>query len=77
MQDLAAMLRTPIQPFTHVGRAWVRFEIRGVKQGDEPVNCKVKIFAVDPSRRRHEITTDTMQVKSIGGDHEYADLANR
>ena len=72
MEDLAAKLRTPIQPYTHVARAWVRFEIKGVKAGDEPKNCRIKIFAIDPGGRRHEINTDTMQVKAIGDDHEFA-----
>src|SRR6266481_4200638 len=44
MEDLAAKLRIPIQPFTHVGRAWVRFEIPRVKQGHEPKNCHIRIF---------------------------------
>lgn len=72
MEDLAAKLRTPIQPYTHVARAWVRFEIPGVKQGHEPVNCQIKIFAIDPGGRRHEITTDSMKVTGISDDHEYA-----
>jgi len=72
MEDLAAKLRTPIQPLTHVPRAWVRFEIKGVMQGHEPNNCQIKIFALDPSGRRHEIKTDDIQVKAIDHDKEYA-----
>jgi hypothetical protein len=72
MEDLAAKLRVPIQPYTHVARAWVRFEIKGVKQGHEPKNCKIRIWAIDPSGKRHEITTDTMQVKALDDDREYA-----
>jgi hypothetical protein len=72
MEDLAAKLRTPIQPYTHVGRAWVRFELTKVRHGHEPKNCRIRIFAVDPSGRKHEIATDAMQVKAIGDDHEYA-----
>jgi hypothetical protein len=71
MAGLAARLRIPIHPLTHVGRAWVRFEIPKVKQGHEPKNCRIKIFAIDPSEKRHEITTNGMQVKAIN-DHEYA-----
>jgi hypothetical protein len=71
MEDLAAKVRTPIQPYTHVPRAWARFQFKGVKQGHEPKNCKITIWAVDPSGKRHEITTDAMQVKDIG-DKEYA-----
>ena len=54
MEDLAAKLRIPIQPFTHVGRAWVRFELSKVKQGHEPKNCRITLFAIDPSGKRHE-----------------------
>jgi hypothetical protein len=72
MEDLAARVRTPIQPATHVPRAWVRFEINGVKQGHEPKNCTIRIFAIDPSEMRHEITTDAMQVRAIDEDREYA-----
>ncbi len=72
MEDLASKLRTPIPPLTHVPRAWVRFEIEGVKQGHEPSNCKIQIFAVDPSGRRHEIKTDDMKVKAIDDSKEYA-----
>lgn len=72
MEDLAAKLRVPMQPSTHVGRAWVRFEIPGVRQGHEPVNCQIKIFAVDPANKRHEITTDAMKVVKVDEDHQYA-----
>ena len=72
MEDLAARLRIPIQPYTHVLRAWVRFEIKVVEQGHEPKNCQLKIFAIDPSGKRHEITTDNMNVKAIDDNHEYA-----
>ena len=72
IEDLAARLRIPIQPYTHVPRAWVRFEIKAVKQGHEPKNCQLKIFAIDPSGKRHEITTDNMDVKAIDDNHEYA-----
>ncbi len=72
MEDLAAKLRTPIPPLTHVPRAWVRFEIKSVKQGHEPNNCQIKILAVDPSGRRHDINTNDMQVKAIDDDKEYA-----
>lgn len=71
MEDLAARLRIPIQPYTHVARAWVRFEIKAVKQVHEPKNCQFKIFAIDPSGKRHEITTDNTAVKTIE-DHEFA-----
>ena len=71
MEDLAAKLRSPIQPFTHVGRAWVRFELPKVKAGHEPSNCYIRIFAIDPSGKRHEIKADGMQVKAIT-DHEFA-----
>lgn len=72
MEDLAGKLRIPIQPYTHVARAWVRFEIKAVKQGHEPKNCRVEIFAIDPSGKRHEIKTDSMVVKAIDGNSEYA-----
>jgi hypothetical protein len=72
MEDLAAKVRTPILPSTHVPRAWVRFEIRGVKQGHEPKNCRIQIFAVDPGDKRHEVRTDSMKVKAIDDDKEYA-----
>jgi hypothetical protein len=72
MEDLAAKLRTPIQPYTYDARAWVRFEIKGVKQGDEPKNCRIRMFAIDPGGRRHDINTDAMQVKAIDDDHEFA-----
>ena len=77
MEDLAAKVRNPIQPNTHVPRAWVRFEIPGVKQGHEPKNCKIRIFAIDPSEQRHEITTDSMQVKATDDNREYAVARNR
>jgi hypothetical protein len=72
MEDLAARLRIPIQPNTHVPRAWVRFEIAAVKQGHEPNNCRIKIFAVDPSGVKHEITADAMKVSMIDENREYA-----
>jgi hypothetical protein len=72
MEDLASKVRTPIPPLTHVARAWVRFEIKGVKQRHKPSNCKIQIFAVDPSGRRHEIRTDDMNVKAIDDSKEYA-----
>jgi hypothetical protein len=62
MENLAAKVRTPIQPSTHVGRAWVRFEIPAVRQGHEPANCQIKIWAVDPADQRHEIRTDEMRI---------------
>jgi hypothetical protein len=71
MEDLAAKVRVPMQPYTHVSRAWVRFELKAVKQGHEPKNCKTRIWAVDPSGRRHEITADGVKVRSIE-DKEYA-----
>jgi hypothetical protein len=76
MEDLAAKARTPIQPSTHVGRAWVRFEIPGVRQGHEPANCRIKIFAVDPANQRHKIATDDMRVAKTE-DREYAAAHNR
>ncbi len=72
MEDLAAKLRIPIQPYTHVPRAWVRFEIKAVKQAHEPKKCRIEIFAIDPSGKRHEITTNNMEVKAIDDNHEYA-----
>jgi hypothetical protein len=72
MEDLSAKLRTPIQPNTHVPRAWVRFEINGVKQGDKPENCNIRIFAIDPNEDRYEIATHEMRVKAIDSNHEYA-----
>lgn len=72
MDDLAARVRIPIQPNTHVPRAWVRFEMPKVKQGHEPKNCTIRILAIDPSEQRHEIITDAMQVKAIDDTHEYA-----
>jgi hypothetical protein len=77
MEDLAARLGIPIQPGTHVSRAWVRFEIAGVKQGHEPVSCRIEIFAIDPSGKRHEITTDAMKVRPIDEDREYAVIRAR
>ncbi len=71
MQDLMPLVRNPIQPGTHVGRAWVRFEIPDVRGGDEPRNCTIRIYAVDPSGKKHEITTDQMNVKAIDS-HEFA-----
>jgi hypothetical protein len=71
MEDLAAKVRIPIQPYTHVSRAWVRFEISKVKQGHEPHNCTIRIFAVDPIGVRYEINTDEMQVRTIDA-YEYA-----
>ena len=71
MEDLAGKVRMPIHSDTHVPRAWARFELKSVKQGDEPKNCQIKIYAIDPSGKRHEITTNGMQVKDIG-DREYA-----
>lgn len=71
MEDLAAKVRVPIQPYTHVSRAWVRFEIPHVKQGHEPHNCTIRIFSVDPIGVRYEIKTDEMQVRTIDAD-EYA-----
>jgi hypothetical protein len=76
MDDLAGKVRIPIQPYTHVPRAWVRFEIKNVKQGHEPTHCTIKIFAVDPSGARHEVRTDEMQVKAID-DQEYAVARNQ
>ena len=72
MEDLAGKLRIPIQPYTHVPRAWVRFEIKAVKHEHEPKNCRIEIFAIDPSGKRHEITADGMEVKAIDDDREYA-----
>jgi hypothetical protein len=71
MEDLAAKVRKPILSDTHVSRSWIRFELKSVKQGHEPKNCQIKIHAIDPSGKRHEITTNGMQVKGVG-EHEYA-----
>lgn len=72
MTDLAASVRKPIQPNTHVARAWVRFELVRVKQGHEPQNCRIRIFAIDPAERRHEITIDDMKVIAVEAGGEYA-----
>jgi hypothetical protein len=71
MEDLAAKVRTPIHSDTHVSRSWIRFELKSVKQGHEPKNCQIKIYAIDPSGKRHEITTNKMQVKDLS-DRECA-----
>ncbi len=71
MEDLAAKVRNPIHSDTHVSRSWIRFELKSVKQGDEPKNCQIKIYAIDPSGKRHEITTNGMQVKDFA-DRECA-----
>lgn len=76
MADLAAKARTPIQPGTHLGRAWARFEIPQVKQGHEHYKCRFKIFAVDPAGERYRIATDGMRI--IGLDaREYATARGR
>ena len=46
MKDLMPMVRNPILPGTHVGRAWVRFEIPNVQGGHQPQNCTIRIYAV-------------------------------
>jgi hypothetical protein len=71
MEDLAARVRNPIHPGTHVSRSWIRFELKDVKQGHEPKNCQIKIYAINPSGKRHEITTNGMQVKDFS-DRECA-----
>lgn len=68
MEDLAAKLRTPVQPNTH-REGWIRFELKNVKH--ELKNCSIKIHAVDVSGDLHEIKADGMQVREVA-DHEFA-----
>jgi hypothetical protein len=61
MPDLAARLRTPLEPETHA-EGWARFELENVRGPIERYH--ITIYAIDANDGKHKIDTASIRIPS-------------